>query len=96
MKKNTKVLFSGKEEKQEHGFGFLVHKDIVNTVTACRPVSSSTSTIRPGTAPLNITAVLAYASTSDCDDNEIEEFYDQLRNVIEQTPKKDVLVVQGD
>ena len=25
-----------------------------------------------------------------------EEFYDQLQNVIDQTPKKDILVVQGD
>ena len=33
---------------------------------------------------------------SDYDDNEIEEFYDQLRNVIDQTWKKDILVVQGD
>ena len=30
------------------------------------------------------------------DDKKIEEFYDQLQNVIDQTPKKDVLVVQGD
>ena len=33
---------------------------------------------------------------SDYDHNEIEEFYDQLQNVIDQTPKKDILVVQGD
>ena len=31
-----KVFFSG----NEHGVGFLVHKDIVNTVMGCRPVSS--------------------------------------------------------
>ena len=30
------------------------------------------------------------------DDKKIEEFYDQLQNVIDQTPKKDILVVQGD
>ena len=35
-----------------------------------------------------------YNSTSDYDDNEIELFYDQLQNVIDQTPKKDILVVQ--
>ena len=35
-----KVFFSGKEDKHEHGVGFLVHKDIVNTVMGCRPVSS--------------------------------------------------------
>ena len=28
-----KVSFSGKEDKHEHGDGFLVHKDMVNTVT---------------------------------------------------------------
>ena len=37
-----------------------------------------------------------YALTSDYDDNEIEEFYDQLHIVINQTPKKDILVVKGD
>ena len=34
--------------------------------------------------------------TSDYDDNEIEEFHDQLQNVIDQTLKKDILVVQAD
>ena len=34
-----RVFFSGKEDKHEHGVGFLVHKDIMNTVMGCRPVS---------------------------------------------------------
>ena len=46
--------------------------------------------------PVNITVVQAYAPTSDYDDNEIEEFYDQLQNVIDQTPKEDILVARGD
>ena len=33
---------------------------------------------------------------SDYDDNEIAEFYGQLQNVIDQTPKQNILVVQGD
>ena len=37
-----------------------------------------------------------YALTSDYDDNKIEEFYDQLHNIIDKTLKKDILVVQGD
>ena len=36
------------------------------------------------------------AATSDYDDNKIEEFCDQLQNVIDQTPKTDILVVLGD
>ena len=91
----TQVFFSGKEDKHEHGVGFLVHKNIVNTVMGCRPVSSRPITFRPKAVPFNITIVQAYAPTSDYDDNEIEEFYDQLHNIIDQTPK-DILVVQGD
>ena len=44
----------------------------------------------------NIIHVQAFASTSDYNDNEKEEFYDQLQIVIDQTLKKDILVVQGD
>ena len=75
---------------------FLFTKAIVNTVMGCRPVSSRLITIRLRAVPFNITIVQAYAPTSDYDDNDIEEFYDQLQNVIDHTPKKDILVVQGD
>ena len=91
-----RVFFSGKADKHEHGVGFLVHKDIVNTFMGCRSVSSSLTTIRLRAVPFNITEVQAYAPTSDYDDNKIEEFCDQLQNIIDQTPKKDIFVVQGD
>ena len=90
-----KVFFSGKEDKHEHEVEFLVHKDIVYIITGSRPVHRRLITIRLRAVPFNIT-VQAYALTSDYDDNEIKEFYDQLQNVIDQTPKKDILVVQGD
>ena len=70
-----KVFFSGKEDRHEHGVGFLVHKDIVNTVMGCRPVSSRLITIRLRAVPFKITIVQVYALTSEYDDNEIEEFY---------------------
>ena len=58
--------------------GFL-HKDIVNTVMGCRPVSSRLITIRLRAAPFNITIVQVYAPMSDYDDNKIEEFYNHLK-----------------
>ena len=101
QRKDTRVFsfsfsffFSGKEDKHEHGAGFLVYKDIANTVKGSRPVSSRLITIRLRADPFNITIVQAYAPTSDYDDNEIEEIYDQLHNAIDQTPKKDILVVE--
>ena len=86
----------GRTHKHEHSVGFFVHKDIMNTVVRCRPVSSRLITIRLWAVPFNITIVQVYVPMSDYDDNKIEEFYDQLQNVIDQTPKKDILVVQGD
>ena len=88
-----KVFFHGKENKHEYGIGFLVHKDIVNTVMGCHPVSSRLIAIRLRAVPFNIIIVQGHAPTSDYGHNEIEESYDQLQNVIVQTLKKDILVV---
>ena len=71
----TQGFLSGKEDKLEHGVGFLVHKDTMNTVMGCRPVFSRLITIRLKAVPFNITIVQAYAPISDFDDNEIEEFF---------------------
>ena len=46
-----------KEDKHEHGVGFLVHKDIVSTVKGCRPLSSRLITTRPRAVPFNVTIV---------------------------------------
>ena len=62
-----KVFFSGKENKHEHGVRFFAHKDIVNTVMGCRPVSSRLTTIRPRAVPFNITICLLYTSPSPRD-----------------------------
>ena len=85
-----KIFLSGKKHK---GVGFLVHKDIVNTDVGCHPVSRKLITVGLRAVSSNITDVQAYVPTSD---NEIEKFYDQLQKVVGQTPKEDILVVQGD
>ena len=91
----TQGFLQWKRGKHEHGVGILVHKDIMNTVMGCRPVSSRLIAICLRAAPFNITIVQVYTPMSDYDDNKTEEFYDQPQNVIDQTPKKDILVVQG-
>ena len=45
----------------------------------CRPVFSRLITIRLRAVPFNITIIQTYAPTSDYNNNEIEEFYDQLK-----------------
>ena len=83
-----KLYFSGKEEKHVHGVGFLVHKDIVNTVVGCRPISSRLIVIRLRASVFNITIIQAYAPTSDYDDDAVEDFYDRLQEILDQSRKK--------
>ena len=89
------VFQVGKEDKHEQGMGFLVHKDIVKSVTGCRPISSRLITVRLRARPFNITIIQVYAPTSSYDDSEVE-FYRELQSLVDQTPKQDILVVQGD
>ena len=44
----------------------------------------------------NITVIQVYAPTNKCWEAEVEEFYEDLQNLLELTPKKDVLFIIGD
>ena len=46
--------------------------------------------------PFNITVIQAYAPTSNTEEAEVEQFYEDLQDLLELTPKKDVLFIIGD
>ena len=46
--------------------------------------------------PFNITVIQAYAPTSNTEEAEVEWFYEDLQDLLELTPKKDVLFIIGD
>ena len=46
--------------------------------------------------PFNITVILVYALNSNAEEAEVEWFYEDLQDLLELTPKKDVLLIIGD
>ena len=44
----------------------------------------------------NITVIQAYAPTSNAEEGEVEQFYEDVQDVFKLTPKKDVLLIIGD
>ena len=46
--------------------------------------------------PFNIIVIQAYAPTSNTEEAEVEQFYEDLKDLLEITPKKDVLFIIGD
>ena len=46
--------------------------------------------------PFNIIVIQVYVPTSNAEETEVEWFYEDLQDVVELTPKKDVLFIIGD
>ena len=46
--------------------------------------------------PFNITVIQVYAPTSNTEEAEVERFYEDLQDLLELAPKKDVLFIIGD
>ena len=46
--------------------------------------------------PFNITVIQVYAPTSNAEEAEVERFYEDLRDLLELTLKKDILFTRGD
>ena len=46
--------------------------------------------------PFNIMVIQVYAPTSNAEEAEVEQFYEDLQDLLELTPKKDVLFIIGD
>ena len=46
--------------------------------------------------PFSVTVIQVYALTSNTEEAEAERFYDDLQDLLELTPKKDVLFITGD
>ena len=45
--------------------------------------------------PFNITVIQVYALTSNAEESEVEQFYEDLQDLLELTPKKDILFILG-
>ena len=91
-----KLWYSGDDSKHQHGVGFIVNKDRLNSVISCTPISSRLIAIRISARPQNITIIQVYAPTSDYDDEAVEEFYEEREKTIKNTSKKDLLIILGD
>ena len=61
------------------------------------PASLQQTDINPSeSSSFQYPIIQVYAPTSCHDDGEVDHFYQKLQETIDQTPKKDILVVQGD
>ena len=67
-----------------------------NTVLGCNLKNNRMISVRFQGKPFNITWIQVYAPTNNAEEAEFEQFYEDLQDLLELTPKKDVLFIIGD
>ena len=74
----------------------MVNKRIRNAVLGCNLRNDRMISVRFQGKPFNIIVIQACAPTSNTEEAEVERFYEDLQELLELTPKKDVLFIIGD
>ena len=74
----------------------MVNKRVRNAVLGCSRKNDRMISVRFQGKPFSITVIQVYASTSNAEEAEVEWFYEDLQDLLELTPKKDVLFIIGD
>ena len=73
----------------------MVSKRVRNAVLGCNLKNDRMISVRFQGKPFSITVIQVYAPTSNSE-AEVERFYEDLQDLLELTPKKDVLFIIGD
>ena len=73
----------------------MVNKRVQNAVLGCNLKNNRMISVRFQGKPFNITVIQVYA-TSNTEEAEAEWFYEDLQDLLELTPRKDVLFIIGD
>ena len=74
----------------------MVNKRDQNAVLGCNLKNDRMISVRFQGKPFNITAIQVYTPTSNAEEAEVEPFYEDLQDLLELTPKEDVLCIIGD
>ena len=74
----------------------MVSKRVQNAVLGCNLKNDRMISVCLHGKPYTITVIQVYAQTSNAEEGEVERFYEDLQDLVELTPKKDVLLLIGD
>uniref|UniRef100_W6NF69 Endonuclease exonuclease phosphatase domain containing protein n=1 Tax=Haemonchus contortus TaxID=6289 RepID=W6NF69_HAECO len=90
------ILFSGLEERHERGVGIVLSKRAAEALVGWRPVSERIITARFVTRHTRITVVQVYAPTEDTSEELKDSFYEQLQDIVDDVPRRDLKLIIGD
>ena len=90
------IYYCGQESLRRNGVVIMVNKRVQNAVLGCNLKNIRMISARFQGKPFNITVIQVYDPTNNAEKAEVERFYEDLQDLLELTPKKDVLFIIGD
>ena len=90
------VNYCVQESLRRIGVAIMVNKRVQNVGLGCNLKNDRMISVRFQGKSFNISVIQAYAPTSNAEEAEVEWFYEDLQDLLEVTPKKDVLFTIGD
>ena len=88
IKYSQPILYCGQESLRRNGVAIMVNKRVLNAVIGCNLKNDRMISVRFQGKPFNITVIQAYVPTSNTEEAEVEQFYEDLQDLLELTPKK--------
>ena len=74
----------------------MVSNRVRNAVLGCNLINYRMISVHSQGKPFNITVIQVYTPTSNAEEAEVEKFYEDLQDLLELTPQKDVLFIIRD
>ena len=86
----------GQESLRRNGVAIMVNKRVQNAVLGCNLKNDRMISVRFQGKPFNIMVIQVYAPTSKAEEAEVKRFYEDIQDLLELIPKKDVLFITRD
>ena len=90
------IYYFEQECLRRNAVAIMVNKRVQNAVLGCNLKNDRKISVHLQGKPFSITVIQVYAPTSNAEEAEVEWFYEDLQDLLELTPKKDVLFIIGD
>ena len=90
------IYYCGQKSFRRNAVAIMVNKRVRNAVLRYNLKNDRMISVRFQGKPLNVTVIQVYAPTSNAEETEVERFYEDLQDLLELTPPKDVLFIIGD
>ena len=90
------IYYCGQESLRRNGVTIIVNKRVQNVVLECSLKNDRMISVDYQGKPFSITVIQVYAPTCNTEEAEVERFYEDLQDLLELTPQKDILFIIGD